>query len=317
MTVRKLTRMLATTTMATAMVVVGAVTATSAPAVTAAAAAVPPNDTLAWDGYEWERLGSGGGHQGVYRTENVRVKDNGDLVITAMRHCTPGSLTGSDDPHPEPCADLSDTKYSIGRLNLFGVVPQGQDFTLKFVATMPQRHSAGARSALWANNVDQGPGVGYCGAQSTSPLGEIDVIEWYSAKPNQTTQSTHAGCITTGDGQHELSTTTTKGTEAFDPAERTTFTATKRGSTVTYRVNGVRVARHVCGTNPKPNNDFTCAEIMSRPWNVIMQTEVFKGPAGDGKFDGPSRRERFPTQRLVVHDVSITTMAAGAASADD
>ena len=104
--------------------------------------------------------------QGEYLESNVVVNAHGDLVISAHR---------------------DGSSYSVGRVRLTDFGVPATDFEWGFEARLPDESAApGARSALWLINLDQI----YCDPR----WGELDVMEWYSSRPDLPEAATHATC---------------------------------------------------------------------------------------------------------------------------
>ena len=261
--------------------------------------------TISWKGLTWSVFEGQGNHQGYYRPGNVGINADGDLTIKAIRHCTSGGITASTPIHVEPCANPDNTKYSIGRVQIPDHIQANRDFRITFRAKMPQPPAAaGARSALWMHNKSA-----YCGGGSSSALGEVDVLEWYSKAPSETTSTTHMGCTSSAGSKPVYNSEPYRGTTAFDSSAFNTFSAEKVGSTVRYFVNGTKVATHTCGVNP-PTRAGSCTEIMTQSWMPIMQTEVFWDNGTDNRMDGPARGQNFSTQTLTVRDFRIDYLSA-------
>ena len=101
---------------------------------------------------------------------------DGDLVISARRHCAVDALAEDSPVNESPCASQQ-PQYSVGRVRLVNLVMPATDFEWGFEVRLPDRSAPGTRSALWLINVDQI----YC-----DPLwGELDVLEWYSSRPDR------------------------------------------------------------------------------------------------------------------------------------
>lgn len=77
-------------------------------------------------------------------------------------------------------------QYSVGRVRLADFRVPATDFEWGFEARLPERFAAGARSALWLVNLQQV----YCAPE----WGELDVLEWYSSRPDLPETATHATC---------------------------------------------------------------------------------------------------------------------------
>src|SRR5690349_13951582 len=112
--------------------------------------------------------------QGTYLASGVRVDAAGDLVISARRHCTPGPVAEGTPVSEVPCE--GPTQYSVGRVRLADFRVPATDFEWGFEARLPERFAPGARSALWLVNLEQV----YCAPE----WGELDVLEWYSSRPD-------------------------------------------------------------------------------------------------------------------------------------
>jgi hypothetical protein len=231
--------------------------------------------------------------QGTYLDANVAVDAAGDLVISARRHCTSGPV-GEDTPAAEAPCPSQQSQYSLGRVRLTDFRVPATDFEWGFEARLPDRFAPGARSALWLVNLDQV----YC-----DPLwGELDVLEWYSSRPDLPEAATHATCTdaTYTSWHHQPATWDwgAGGPTGFHRwAVRKETTTGPGGKTVTlsYLYDGRVHAASTCQEKlPSP----TCDAVFDKSWTAILQTAVFGDDSGP--FLRPADGDAFPTQELVI-----------------
>ena len=152
----------------------------------------PRGEQFEWRGFTFQKyLGDAGcesHRQGTYLGTGVTVNADGDLVISARRHCTVDPV-GEDSPVSEsPCASPQ-TRYSVGRVRLATFQLPSTDFEWGFDVRLPQRSAPGTRSALWLINLDQ--------IHCDPMWGELDILEWYSSRPDRPEAATHATCTDT------------------------------------------------------------------------------------------------------------------------
>jgi hypothetical protein len=258
----------------------------------------PIGAEFVWRGFTFQKyLGDAGceGHrQGAYLDSGVTVNTDGDLVISARRHCIDEPLTDLAPVSESPCAPHR-TRYSVGRVRLADLQLPASDFEWGFEVRLPPRHAPGARSALWLINLDQI----HC-----DPLwGELDVLEWYSSRPDLPEASTHATCSETGyTSWHHKPETWAWGSGGRDAFHRWAVRKQTTGDQVTlrYLYDDQVYATHVCGRRlPEP----TCNNLLQRSWTAILQTAVFAD--GSGPFTGPDPSLPFPTQELIVRDMWV------------
>lgn len=234
-----------------------------------------------------------------FRLANVKVTNN-NLVIRSMRHCIAGKPTEKTKAHPAKCGSKENTKYSTGRVQKMLVPPNAGNWRVTFKAKMPQGAAAGTRSALWMLNTH---GVdGYCKDKEVkSNFGEMDVLEWYSAKGREktSTATTHLTC----NGSTFIS---EGGARSFvgSPAAFHDWSVTRSGLALTYRMDKKIVLTQKCGKG-KLTKVKDCKKILDSGWQAIMQGEVFKrGLKGDA-FVTPDWTKPFPTISLVIRDVKF------------
>ena len=236
--------------------------------------------------------------QGTYLASGVSVDAAGDLVISARRHCTAGPVA-EDTPVTEAPCEGDRAQYSVGRLRLADFRVPATDFEWGFEARLPERSAPGARSALWLVNLEQV----YCAPE----WGELDVLEWYSSRPELPEAATHATCTdaTYASWHHKPATWDwgTRGRTGFHRwAVRKETTAGPGGRTVTlsYLFDG-RV--HAVDTCQEKLPSATCAAVLDTAWTAILQTAVFGDDSGP--FLRPSDHADFPTQELVIRDMWV------------
>jgi hypothetical protein len=212
--------------------------------------------------------------QGQYLESNVAVNAEGDLVISA-------------------------TRDSVGRVRLTDFRVPATDFEWGFEARLPDESAApGARSALWLVNLDQI----YCDPQ----WGELDVLEWYSSRPDLPEAATHATCTdaTYTSWHHKPA------TWDWGAAGRTGFhrwavrkETTGRGITLSYLYDDRVYATDTCEDRLAAP---TCAGVLDRGWTAILQTAVFADESGP--FTRPAADQPFSTQELVVREMWVAPL---------
>jgi len=263
----------------------------------------PVGEVFTWRSFTFQKyLGDAGceaHRQGRYLGSNVTVNPDGDLVISARRHCTSGPVAEDTPVAEAPCTS---PRYSLGRVRLTDFRVPATDFEWGFEARLPDRSAPGARSALWLVNLDQI----YC-----HPLwGELDVLEWYSSRPDLPESATHATCTDAAyTSWHH-----TPDTWAWSADGRTGFHrwAVRKqtshgpaGTTVTlrYLYDGRVYATDTC-QDQLPS--ATCDAVLGRGWTAILQTAVFADDSGP--FTRPAEGEPFPTQDLVIGSMWVKAM---------
>jgi hypothetical protein len=253
----------------------------------------PLGEAFTWRGFTFEKyLGDAGceGHrQGTYLGTDVVVNADGDLVISARRHCVSDALAEDSPVNESPCASQQ-SQYSVGRVRLADFVVPATDFEWGFEVRLPDRSAPGTRSAVWLINLDQI----YC-----DPLwGEMDVVEWYSSRPDLPEAATHATCT---DGAytswHHKPDTWAWGTGGRTGFHRWAVRKQTVGGVVTLRyLYDDRVFATDTCEDRMPSS--TCEAVLDRSWTAILQTAVFGDESGP--FRSPESDEPFPTQELVL-----------------
>jgi hypothetical protein len=252
----------------------------------------PRGDVFVWKGFTFQKYVGDAGceshRQGIYLGTDVAVNPEGDLVISARRHCVTDALTEDSAVTESPCA--SRPRYSVGRVRLASKVLPSSDFEWGFDLRLPGRSAPGTRSAAWLINLDQI----HC-----DPLwGEVDVMEWYSSRPDLPEAATHATCSDTSfvSWHHRPD------AWGWGRAGRADFhrwavrKQTVDGMVVISYLYDDRVyASHTC---EERLSSPTCRAVFDRSWTAILQTAVFAD--GSGPFAGPEADKPFPTQELVV-----------------
>lgn len=251
-------------------------------------------------GLDWVVLTgrAGTNSRAQFRAPNVSFDAAHNLVITTARHCSarrnvPDQLA----THPRRCRNLSNTRYSSGRAELL-TLPSGGNFSVSFTARMPQRSAAGSRMALWLVHRP------YCDANNpvNTTFGELDALEWYSRGRGTSRSTTHMTC----DRQRTPQFLSKAVKATINAAKAHTWKVVRDGRVVKYFVDGTRVAKHACGAT-KPFGSLgplQCDAILNGPWYIVMQGEVFK-KGGGTLLSGPSSRATFPTQRMVISNVTL------------
>ena len=242
----------------------------------------PLGEVFTWRGFTFQKyLGDAAcesHRQGAYLDSNVVVDADGDLVISAHR---------------------DGSSYSVGRIRLTDFRVPATDFEWGFEARLPDGSATpGTRSALWLVNLDQI----YC-----DPLwGELDVLEWYSARPDLPEAATHATCTdaTYASWHH------TPATWDWGSAGRIGFhrwavrkETTERGITISYLYDDRVYATDTCEDRLSAP---TCAAVLDRGWTAILQTAVFADESGP--FTRPDPDVDFPTQDLVVREMWVDAL---------
>jgi hypothetical protein len=253
----------------------------------------PLGEVFTWRGFTFQKyLGDAGcesHRQGTYLSTDVAVNADGDLVISARRHCAFDALAEDSPVNESPCASQQ-PQYSVGRVRLAYFVLPATDFEWGFEVRLPDRSAPGTRSALWLINVDQI----YC-----DPLwGELDVLEWYSSRPDLPEAATHATCTDMAytSWHHKPD------TWAWGAGGRTGF---HRWAVQKQTVGGMVTLRYLYDDRVYATDtcegrlpSSTCDAVLDRSWTAILQTAVFGD--GSGPFAGPEADRSFPTQQLVV-----------------
>jgi len=258
----------------------------------------PLGEVFTWRGFTFQKhLGDAAcesHRQGAYLGSNVAVDADGNLVISARRHCTSDVVTEDTPADESPCL-AHQPQYSVGRMRLTDFRVPATDFEWGFDARLPDRSAPGARSALWLINLDQ---------ISCDPLwGELDVLEWYSSRPDLPEAATHATCTDSAYASWHHK----PGTWAWGNGGRTGFhhwavrKETTRGTvTLSYLYDDHIYATDTCAKRlPAP----TCKAVLDPGWTAILQTAVF----GDetGPFTRPEASDAFPTQELVIRSMWV------------
>ena len=262
----------------------------------------PLGEEFDWRGFTFQKyLGDAGcesHRQGTYLGTGVTVNADGDLVISARRHCTVDPVGEDSRVSESPCASKQ-TQYSVGRVRLAKFQVPSTDFEWGFDVRLPQRSTPGTRSALWLINLDQI----YCDPS----WGELDILEWYSSRPDQPEAATHATCT---DKAAYTSWHHKPDIWAWGEGGRTGFHrwAVRKQTigdkvTLRYLYDDRVYATHVCAER-LPSS--TCNAVLHRSWTAILQTAVFGD--GSGPFTGPDPASSFPKQELVVRDMWVEPM---------
>ena len=144
---------------------------------------------------------------------------------------------------------------------------------------------------MWLTNLDQI----YC----DPPWGELDVLEWYSSRPDLPEAATHATCT---DAARTPAGTTSPtpgpGAQAAGRASTGGPSRSRRSTdvvTLRYLYDDRVYATDICAAR-LPRS--TCDAVLDRSWTAILQTAVFGD--GSGPFAAPEADKSFPTQELVV-----------------
>ncbi len=241
----------------------------------------PIGAVFTWQGFTFQKyIGDAAcetHRQGIYGYENVATDADGDLVISARRE-------GSS--------------YSVGRVRLTDFRVPETDFEWGFEARLPEQSAPGSRSALWLVNLEQI----YC-----DPLwGELDVLEWYSSRPDLPEAATHATCAdaTYASWHHKPA------TWDWGPGGPTGFhrwavrkETTERGITISYLYDDRVYATDTC---QERLSGPTCAAVLDKSWTAILQTAVFADESGS--FTRPDPGADFPDQELVVRAMWVTPL---------
>ncbi len=239
--------------------------------------------------------------QGKYLASGVSVDAAGDLVISARRHCTAGPVV-EDTPVSEAPCDGVPAQYSVGRVRLADFRVPATDFEWGFEARLPQRSAPGARSALWLVNLEQ--------VHCAPEWGELDVLEWYSSRPDLPETATHATCTdaTFTSWHHKPATWDwgpggRAGFHQWAVRKETTTGPGGRTITISYLYDGRVTAADTC---QEKLPSATCQAVLDIAWTAILQTAVF----GDdtGPFLRPADDADFPTQELVVRDMWVKAL---------
>jgi hypothetical protein len=231
---------------------------------------------FAWRGFTFQKYVGDAAcenhRQGEYLESNVALNADGDLVISARRD---GST------------------YSVGRVRTTDFRLPATDFEWGFEARVPDDTAApGARSALWLVNLDQI----YC-----DPMwGELDVLEWYSSRPDLPETASHATCTdaTYTSWHHQVRAGRT-GFHRWAVRKQTT----DGGITLSYLYDDRVYATDTC-EDLLPAR--TCAAVLDRGWSAILQTAVFVDESGP--FTRPDPAADFPTQELVVRSMWVDAL---------
>jgi hypothetical protein len=233
----------------------------------------PLGEVFTWRGFTFQKYVGDAAcethRQGEYAASNVAVSGDGDLVISARR---------------------DGSSYSVGRVRMTDFRVPATDFEWGFEARLPDESAApGSRGALWLVNLDQI----YC-----DPLwGELDVLEWYSSRPDLPEASTHATCTdATYSSWHHKTAIDGTGFHRWAVRKETT----ERGITVSYLYDDRVYAIDTCEDQLPAS---TCAAVLDRGWAAILQTAVFADESGP--FTRPDPVAPFPKQELVVRDMWV------------
>ena len=264
----------------------------------------PLGEVFAWRSFTFQKyLGDAAcetHRQGAYLGSNVMVDAAGDLVISARRHCTSGPV-GEDTPADEAPCDVG-AQYSVGRVRLTDFRVPATDFEWGFEARLPERSAPGARSALWLVNLAQI----YCDPR----WGELDVLEWYSSRPDVPEAATHATCTdaTYASWHHKPATWDwgaggRNGFHTWAVRKETTTGPGGRTVTLSYLYDG-RV--HAVDTCQEQLPSSTCTAVFDTSWTAILQTAVFADDSGP--FLRPADGDAFPTQELVIRDMWVDAL---------
>src|SRR6478735_7129215 len=236
--------------------------------------------------------------QGTYLGSGIGVDAAGDLVISARRHCTADPVVEEAPVSEAPCVGVP-AQYSVGRVRLADFRVPATDFEWGFEARVPERSAPGARSALWLVNLEQV----YCAPE----WGELDVLEWYSSRPDLPETATHATCTdaTYASWHHKPATWDwgsggRAGFHRWAVRKETTTGPGGRTITLSYLYDGRVTAVDTC-QEKLPST--TCDAVLDSAWTAILQTTVF----GDdtGPFLHPADEDPFPTQELVIRDMWV------------
>ena len=193
-------------------------------------------------------------------------------------------------------------QYSVGRVRLTDFRVPATDFEWGFEARLPERSAPGARSALWLTNLAQI----YC-----DPLwGELDVLEWYSSRPDHPEAATHATCTdaTYASWHHKPATWDwgaggRTGFHTWAVRKETISGPGGRTVTLSYLYDG-RV--HAVDTCQEQLPSSTCNAVFDTSWTAILQTAVFADDSAP--FLRPADVEAFPTQELVIRDMWVDAL---------
>jgi len=236
--------------------------------------------------------------QGTYVASGVSIDAAGDLVISARRHCSAGAVVEGTSVSEAPCEGVQ-PQYSVGRVRLADFRVPATDFEWGFEARLPEPSAPGARSALWLVNLEQV----YCAPE----WGELDVLEWYSSRPDLPETATHATCTdATYESWHHKPATWdwgSGGRSGFHRwAVRKESTTGPGGRTITlsYLYDGRVTAVDTCQDKLPAT---TCDAVLDTAWTAILQTAVFADESGP--FTRPVYDLPFPTQELVVRDMWV------------
>jgi hypothetical protein len=261
----------------------------------------PSGQVFVWRGFTFQKyLGDAAcetHRQGAYLDTNVAVNADGDLVISARRHCTSHAVAEDTPADESPCTSQQ-PGYSVGRVRVADFLVPATDFEWGFEVRLPDRSAPGARSALWLINLDQI----YC-----DPLwGELDVLEWYSARPDLPEAATHATCAdATYASWHQKPDTWTWGAGGRTGFHRWAVRKQTIGRTVTlsYLYDDRVYATHTC---EERLTHSSCEAVLDRSWTAILQTAVFADESGP--FSRPDAAEPFPTHELVVRSMWVDAL---------
>ena len=194
------------------------------------------------------------------------------------------------------------SQYSVGRVRLADFRVPATDFEWGFEARLPERFAPGARSALWLVNLEQV----YCAPE----WGELDVLEWYSSRPDLPEAATHATCTdATYTSWHHKPATWDWGSggragfHRWAVRKETTTGPGGRTVTLSYLYDG-RV--HAVDTCQEKLPSTTCDAVLDTAWTAILQTAVFGDDSGP--FLRPADDADFPTQELVIRDMWVNAL---------
>lgn len=236
--------------------------------------------------------------------DNVRV-EGGLLRIAARRHCTAGQPTMAN-VSSSPCGNLSNTKYSTGRVQGLFRTPYGSAFEMRISARVPGGIQPGTRAAVWTKNTQP-----YCesvGAKTS--MGEFDLIEAYGTRPSLGDSTTHMSC--SGVGGNPWARESSQHKVNFTPGSFYEWIVQREGNWVSYYVRAgggepAHIGSHVCGQGAFGFSQARCDEIMNDPFALILQQEVFATNAsGPDTTPGPKNTSHFGVQYLDIDWVQIS-----------
>lgn len=258
----------------------------------------PVGEVFTWRGWSLqEYLGDAAcenHRQGTYLGSNVAVDPSGDLVISTRRHCTTEPVSENTPSFEGPCP-TTQSQYSVGRVRLARFEVPDTDFEWGFEARLPADHAPGARSALWLINLDR--------IHCEELWGELDVVEWYSSRPDVPESATHLTCRdSTYASWHHKRSTWDWGEAGSSGFHRWAVRKQVQGdkTVISYLYDDRVHATDTCEDRLSPGD---CAAVLDRAWTAILQTAVFADD--DGPFTRPADDGSFPTQELVIRSMWI------------